>query len=810
MSSVKIQKFFGKAPRVAPELLPDTGAQVARNAKLYSGDLIPYPQPALVDNHGLTGSTTSTLHALHEPGTETPVWLAWTGDVDVATPAGATDTDEQRFYYTGDGVPKVSTYALATTGTAPYPVDYYELGLPLPDTAPTTAATAFSTKETTSFARDAGGNVTLVTSSAHGLKDGALVAISGFTNIDGTYSQSGTAITVTITGHGLDTGAQILLRFTSGSGVSDFFTVDSITDANTFVVTSSKSQSTSGDVEWDITSFNGVSIEVTVVDDTTITYFSPGFEVDTTSNTDGRIDLSGNTQARTYVYTWMTPWGEESIGSDPSEALFIKEGQTVTVSDLPTSKPTGKNFIRGLRLYRTLAGTTDAEYFRLATLWFPITVSSVARASNVATITTAEPHNLSVGGIFKISGCTDATFDVADAEVTSVTDDYTFSFAQTAADVATTSVAAGTLYHDVSENPGVDTAVYWGESTYDFTDDFSFRSLQGILTTDDYLSPPDDLKGLVVLNNNILVGFVGNELYFSEPGQYHAWPRVYKQTIPYNIVGLAVMSGYLLVLTESYPYLISGTDPAVLSITRVDARYPCLNKRSIANMGFGVIYATHDGLALYSTATGPQLITRLLYNSDTWNADLDPSTLIGTQYKDTYIAWHSAGGITFERDDQVGGYFIDLDVDPQPTATWYDPLTNNLYYTTGTGGDVYQWDNLTQPSQTQEWKSKVILTPNPVNIGAAIVYADYGEASPVWGTLDDTWSTSTVEWSIDGGVTFKLWVDKELVLTHTLTDSTVFRLPRGYRSDTFEVSVSGSARVKAVYLAETPTGLRSI
>jgi len=37
----------------------------------------------------------------------------------------------------------------------------------------------------------------------------------------------------------------------------------------------------------------------------------------------------------------------------------------------------------------------------------------------------------------------------------------------------------------------------------------------------------------------------------------------------------------------------------------------------------------------------------------------------------------------------------------------------------------------------------------------------------------------------------------------------VFRLPSGYRSDTFEVGVSGSARVRAIHVGETPYGLRT-
>jgi hypothetical protein len=795
MAGIKLQRFLGKAPRIAPELLPDMAAQTATNVKLYSGDLIPYPQPVVVGNHGLTGVAPTTLHALYDPAGD-PVWLVWDKDVDIATPAGAENTEEQRFYYTGDGAPKVSTYALATSGPAPYPADYYDLGLPLPTQTPTATEAVFTTKTTATYARDAGGLVTMTTSVAHGLKSGAFVTISGFTNRSGTYSQAGTTITVTLTGHGLVIGSRVLLRFTSGTATANIFTVATIPTANTFTVTATTAATTSGNVDWDITNLNATSIEVTVIDPTTFTYTSPGFQVSAISSSDGRVDLAGDTQARSYLYTWFTPWEEESIGSLPSDEIFIKEGQVVTISNLPTAKPAGKNQVQGIRLYRTLSTVADTEYLRLATLWFPMTVDTVVGT----TVTTIQPHNLSVGNYFKIST------GVAGGEVTDVIDDFTFTYTGGVGSGG----AGGTLYHDVSENPGTSTPRYWGDGSYDFIDDFNVASLLNALVTDDYDPPPAGLRGLIEYNNNILVGFAGNELYFSEPGQYHAWPRVYKKEIPYNIVGLAVFSGYLLVATESYPYLVAGSDPVVLSLTRVDARYPCLNKRSIANMGFGVMYATHDGLALYSTTTGPQLATRLLYNSDTWNADLDPTTLIGTAYKDTYLAWHSTGGISFERDDRVGGFFVDLVTAEQPEATWYDPLTNRLYYATGTDGDVYLWDDLTQPAQPFEWKSKIITTPNPINIGAAQVDADYAATSPIWDNLTDTWNTSTVQWDNEGGITFKLWVDGDLVLTQELDSRQVFRLPRGYRSDTFEIGVEGSVRLKTVRIAETPTGLREV
>ena len=64
-----------------------------------------------------------------------------------------------------------------------------------------------------------------------------------------------------------------------------------------------------------------------------------------------------------------------------------------------TSKPSGKNQVQGIRLYRTLSTVADTEYLRLATLWFPVTVDTVVGT----TVTTVQPHNLAVGNYFKIS-----------------------------------------------------------------------------------------------------------------------------------------------------------------------------------------------------------------------------------------------------------------------------------------------------------------------------------------------------------------------------------------------------------------------
>lgn len=806
MAAVKIVNFLGTAPKISPELLPNTASQVANNCKLYSGDLIPYPQPVVVANTNRTG-TIKTLFALRDPDTSALKWLSWLTDVDIAV-ASANEDGEQRFYYTGDGAPKVSTYELATTGAPPYPISYYDLGLPVPpDSAQlTTSAATFTQKTSSTIARDAGNIVTLVTSAAHGLRTGNTITVSGFSYRNGTYSQSGTTVTVTINNHGLSNGASITLDFTSGTATDGTFTISGVT-TNTFTVTATASASTSGDVKWDIRGFNAVNVECTVVNSTTLTYFSPGPQNATTTISDGKVDLGGLTQARSYVFTWMTPWEEESIASKPSANLYIKEGVTVTVSNLPTVKPTGNNFVRGVRLYRTLASASGTEYYRLATLWFPTALSRVERTSNVSKVTTLYPHNLAIDDRFKISGCTNATFDITGGIVTDVIDAYTFEYAQTAGNVADTAVAAGTLYHDVSEDPPTSTARYWGDGSYDFTDDFDSRSLFDILGSDEYDAPPEELKGLTSAQNNILVGFVGNQLFFSEPGVPHAWPARYAVTLPYDIVGIAAISGSMLVTTESYPYIVSGSDPAAgMSVSRIDALYPCLNAKSMVTMGYGIVYSTHDGLAVFSPGGGPNIITKLLYNNDTWDVALDPATVIAEYYGDNYVASHSTGGLVFERDEKVGGFFVDTDY--TFTASWYDPIEGKLYYVSGTNGDIYEWNDLTQPAVTQTWKSKVINTKDMINMGAARIVADYGDTTEVWNETITTWNATTDTWDAPDALTFKLWVDKDLIYTTIVNDDLTFRLPTGYRSDTFEIEVSGNIRVRAVHLGETPLSLR--
>ena len=69
----------------------------------------------------------------------------------------------------------------------------------------------------------------------------------GFTKT-GTYSQSGTTVTITISNHGIALGDVVTIDYTSGSAVDGSFAVVTTTDDNTFTVTAAASATNSGNV----------------------------------------------------------------------------------------------------------------------------------------------------------------------------------------------------------------------------------------------------------------------------------------------------------------------------------------------------------------------------------------------------------------------------------------------------------------------------------------------------------------------------------------------------------------------------------
>ena len=94
--------------------------------------------------------------------------------------------------------------------------------------------------------------------------------------LSGTYSRTGTLVTVTITGHGMSTGMVANLDFTTGTALDGSYTV-TVTDANTFTLNTVASGTTSGNVTMNLyirASFNVTSVTDNGTGDFTINFTS--------------------------------------------------------------------------------------------------------------------------------------------------------------------------------------------------------------------------------------------------------------------------------------------------------------------------------------------------------------------------------------------------------------------------------------------------------------------------------------------------------------------------------------------------------
>lgn len=459
--------------------------------------------------------------------------------------------------------------------------------------------------------------------------------------------------------------------------------------------------------------------------------------------------MSGFTKSRTYVYTWYDEWGQESVPSPVSSTLYLKDGQTVNITDLPAAWPgsyTGTYLTANMkcRLYRTITSTSGTLYYKVA--------------------------------------------DIA---------------------LGTTS------YTDTVQDNTLSTAL---PSTY-------------------YDQPDAQMIGLRSIHNNIMVGFFGNTVCFSEPGQPHAWPIKYRQHVDAEVVAVATVGQMIIVLTEKNPWVIQGSTPAVMSKTRMDYTLTCTAKRGVVNMGYGVVFPTPGGLALYAMGVGGDLLTKNVLEWDTWDEVADSDSLVAGQYNGRYFATSDKGSFAFERDEKTGGFLVRIT--QRASAMYYDQHGALLYYVDGSS--LTLWDDPAQGFGEFDWKSKTFVLPEPGNYGAARVLADYGAnpndaiiaaqntaqaalnagyisgnntkgpiARSAFGSRTFSGSQLKAMQPLGTAVQFQLYIDKELIFTTQLANDLVFRLPSGYKSDTVEVRLSGNARVRAIHLAETPTALRRV
>jgi hypothetical protein len=171
-----------------------------------------------------------------------------------------------------------------------------------------------------------------------------------------------------------------------------------------------------------------------------------------------------------------------------------------------------------------------------------------------------------------------------------------------------------------------------------FADALLNEALGDAITTFNFAPPPDDLQGIVSLPNGILAGFVGNNVYFSESYQPHAWPSDYAVTVTEQIVALVPVAQGCYALTEGIPEFITGVSPDSMTAERLAKYAPCKSKKSIATDGVGAMFASYNGVA-YASGGDVKNITDQLFTQEEWGA-YGPENMIGIFHDERYILWY--------------------------------------------------------------------------------------------------------------------------------------------------------------------------
>ena len=380
-------------------------------------------------------------------------------------------------------------------------------------------------------------------------------------------------------------------------------------------------------------------------------------------------------------------------------------------------------------------------------------------------------------------------------------------------------------------------------STTSYVDSKTVAQLGSELPSIYWNPPPAALKGLTAMPNGILAGFLGNQVWFSEPYYPHAWPEGYMLTVDYPIVGLGVYETNLVVLTTRFPYIISGVSPTSMSQQKLPIPQPCVSKRSIASDQYGVLYASPNGLVSLGQGT-QDVVTVPLYIRDEWQV-LNPSSMVGAVYNNLYMGFTTIEGViqgfVISRGDTPPLVHLDF-----PTrALFVDRSTSNIYAVSDLDNKVYQLDASTVNYTTYEWKSKKFVMPNPLNFGAVKVQADYDFMGDIaaynayvqaikdaniaiyaanGGKVKGELNTSLInELTINGSllkdlpefgtnryITLIVYADGEQVFAADVLNQEPLRMPAMEKGYVYELVVSGNTPVRMICMASSIGELRQL
>ncbi len=312
-------------------------------------------------------------------------------------------------------------------------------------------------------------------------------------------------------------------------------------------------------------------------------------------------------------------------------------------------------------------------------------------------------------------------------------------------------------------------------ATTNYVDNVPAGQLGAQLATLDYAEPPATMRGICSIAGGITLGFDDRTLLVSEAYEPYTYPKIYRQTTKFKIVGICPMSSGAVIGTEGHPYLVTGTMPGAIMLTQLDEPYPCVSRRSMVNMDGFAMYASQDGLVGASSG-GAQLLTSNVLSPDQWRA-MKPETMHAYYHDGLYIAFY---GDVNNTGAGVGALIYDpkrkdiMFVDFYATAGYRDLASDTLFLVISQ--QLCEWRKGALRSYI--WQSKVFQTPL-MSFAAVKVKA-----------MDIT------------GVKVTVYGNEQAILTYTYpsNDQTPLRLPPDCY-ERWQIKVEGTKPLQGLSLA---------
>lgn len=321
-----------------------------------------------------------------------------------------------------------------------------------------------------------------------------------------------------------------------------------------------------------------------------------------------------------------------------------------------------------------------------------------------------------------------------------------------------------------------------------YVDSKANEELSEALEEDLVIPPPESLQGITLMDSqDILAGYTGKRIYFSEANSFHNWPHYLE--LDDVVCGIVESNGILYVATDGRPYAITATtdckSAGCREVVRLPGNFPKLGcgNRTMAKLRIGAVYPTHDGLVLLAGKNAPTILSWGLYTPEQWQL-MQPHTAVPVEHGGRLFVFcaggsfvmQAPGGATQGWENDFHSQLSDTDIiDAHATAS------GDLYILRK-DGTVALWDR-GEELRPHRWESGEYVLPTDRALGAGRLHTDFGSER------------------------LKVEVDGRVVLDRDVLSSRVFRLPMYATGSRWRFTLTGTSRVSLLSLA---TGMQDL